>query len=331
MALDVAIDVNGIVFEDYRIPSTADGIELYVRNKRPRSMQRFTPERTIVMVHGATFSSGSLYDVPFGGFSFMDYLAAGGYDVFALDVRGYGRSSRPPAMEVDGVLNPPLVNTDTGVEDFGTAVDFVLRHRGLERANIFGMSWGGTVAGAFAASTPGKVVKTALLAPQWLSDEPIPIDPGGHLDSYRLVTVNAAKARWLNTAPEHGRSQLIPDGWFEQWARFTLAEDPWSQDRTPDKMRATNGPIQDIRDYWTVGEPYYNPSDIASPVLLVHGEWDFDVPLKLAAKFFAELRSARYRRWVEIGQSTHLLLLESTRLQAFKAIRDFFDEEFIAE
>ena len=325
------MDTAKILFEQHRIPSSTPGIELHVRNKRPPSLEHFTSEKTIVMVHGATFSSGSLYDVPFGGFSFMDYLAAGGYDVFAVDVRGYGLSTRPPEMEVDAALNPPLVNTDTGIVDFGTAVDFVLGLRGIERTNIFGMSWGGTVAGTFAARSGARVVKTALLAPQWLSDEPIPIDPGGHLDSYRLVPVGASKTRWLNTAPEHSRSTLIPDGWFEQWVDYALAEDPWSRDRTPGRMRATNGPIQDIRDYWTVGRPYYNPSDITSPVLLVHGEWDFDVPLKLAAKFFAELRNARYRRWVEVGQSTHLVLLESTRLQAYRAVRDFFDEDFSAE
>lgn len=39
----------------------------------------------------------------------------------------------------------------------------------------------------------------------------------------------------------------------------------------------------------------------------------------------------QYRRWVEVGQSTHLLLLESQRLQAYKAVRDFYDEDFAAE
>ncbi len=71
------VKVEGIAFEEHRIPSSDDGIALYIRNKRPKALNGFRPEKTIVMVHGATFSSGSLYDVPFGGISFMDYLAQG--------------------------------------------------------------------------------------------------------------------------------------------------------------------------------------------------------------------------------------------------------------
>jgi pimeloyl-ACP methyl ester carboxylesterase len=322
------IEAAEIVFEEYRIPSNTAGVDLYLRNKRSNSLTARLPERTIVMVHGATFSSGSLYDVPLGGFSFLDYLAAEGFDVFAVDVRGYGLSSRPDEMEVDGALNPPLVGTETGVADFTAAVDFVLKHRRLQKTNIFAMSWGGTVAGAFTARNPSKVAKLALLAPQWVSAKPIPLDMGGHLECYRLVPVKDTRTRWLNTVPERFRDSLIPDGWFDAWAAATLAEDPWSTGKAPDRLRATNGPIQDIRDYWAVGKPFYNPSDIEVPVLLVHGEWDYDVPIDLALAYFGELRSAPYRRWVEIGEATHMLLLEKNRLQAFNAIRDFYTEAF---
>jgi pimeloyl-ACP methyl ester carboxylesterase len=319
---------TNLICEELRVRTSTPGIDLYVRNKRPVSLTRFTSERTIVMVHGATFSSGSLYDVPFNGMSFIDYLAGAGYDVYALDVRGYGHSTRPPEMKQPGDRNPPLVDTDTGVADLGTVIDHVLERRGLKNVCVFGMSWGGTVAGAYTSRNNVKVRKLVLLAPQWLSDRPIPIDTGGPLDAYRLVPVRESKARWLGTAPEHGRAGLVPEGWFEQWADFTLAEDPWSRDRTPDRLRASNGPIQDIRDYWSAGRKYYEPSEIRVPVLLLHGEWDIDVPIDLAQAFFLELRNAPYRQWVEIGEATHLVLLEKNRLHAFKAIRDFYDQMF---
>lgn len=325
------IDLEEILFEDHHIACDTPGITLYLRNKRRRGVEQFGPERTIVMVHGATFSSGSLYDVRLGGMSYMDFLAARGFDVFAVDVRGYGHSTRPPEMEQDGALSPPVVKTETGVVDLGHAVDFVLRHRGLDRVNIFGMSWGGTVAGAFSANIPTKVVKLALLAPQWLSDKPIPIDTGGELDAYRLVPVRETKARWLSIAPAHARDSLVPEGWFETWAEATLAEDPWSGEKSPDRLRASNGPIQDIRDYWRQGQPFYDPAQIAAPTLLVHGEWDIDVTIDLALSIFQKLTAAPYRRWVEIGEATHLVLMEKNRMQAFEAIASFFSERYAPE
>ncbi|MCA6106828.1 alpha/beta hydrolase [Bradyrhizobium cenepequi] len=324
-------DIEQIVFEEHRIESNTAGISLYLRNKHPRTMTSFSAERTIVMVHGATYSSGSLYDVRLGGFSFMDYLAAKGYDVFAVDVRGYGLSTRPKTLEEDPRLNPPSVGTDVGVSDFSSAVNFVLKHRGLERVNVFAMSWGGTVAGAYAVANPSKVRKLSLLAPQWLSDKPIPLDTGGELVCYRLVPVFETLPRWLGTAPKHHADSLIPAGWFEQWARATLAEDPWSEDRARDRLRATNGPIEDIRKYWRAGKPYYEPSAITVPVLLLHGEWDIDVPIELSLQYFRELRSAPYRRWIEIGEATHMALLEKNRMQAFRAITDFLSEDYEPE
>ena len=330
-AAEIRNRTGGIIFEEHRIPSDTRGIELYIRNKRPATLTEYLPEKTVVIVHGATFSSGSLYDVPLGGYSFLDYLAGAGFDVFAVDVRGYGHSTRPREMEIDGSLNRPSVDTERGVGDFTTAVEFVLRYRGLDKAHLFAMSWGGTVAGAFAARNPGKVVKLALLAPQWVSDKPVALDMGGPLDCYRLVPVRESIARWLNGVPERARERLIPAGWFDSWAAATLAEDPWSVDKAPGRLRATNGPIQDIRDYWRSGRPFYEPSNISAPVLLLHGEWDRDVPLELAQNYFAQLRTSPYRRWVEIGEATHMMLMEKNRLQAFRAITDFFLEDFAPE
>jgi pimeloyl-ACP methyl ester carboxylesterase len=329
--MTISIDLDTIVASEHRIPSDTDGIELFVRNKRPAGMINFAPHTTIVMVHGATYSSGSLYDVPLGGFSFMDYLASQGFDVFSVDVRGYGQSSRPEAMEQDPKASPPAIGTDVGVRDFGSAVDFVLHNRGVRKVNLFAMSWGGTVAGAYAAKNPERVVKLSLLAPQWLSDRPIPIDMGGELGAYRLVPVANTLQRWLGTAPEHARATIIPEGWFEQWAAATLADDPWSESGEPGKLRATNGPIQDIRDYWRAGKPYYRPSDITVPVLLLHGEWDVDVPIDLALAYFQELTSSPNRLWIEIGEATHMALLEKNRMRAFRAISHFFHEAYEPE
>lgn len=308
----------------FRVPTETPGVELHVRNKRLAGTTRFPAERTIVMMHGATFSSGSLYDVPLDGMSFIDYLAASGHDVYALDVRGYGHSTRPADMEAGADTGKPAIGTDAGVADLGTVVDHVLRQERLQQLCIFGMSWGATVAGAYTSKNNDKVNKLVLLAPQWVSDKPVPIDTGEPLGAYRLVPVRELRKKWLSAAPADKRDTLIPAGWFRQWADFTLAEDPWSTNKTPGMLRAPNGPIQDIRDFWRAGRRYYEPSAIRVPTLLVHGEWDIDVPMELARDIFLELRNAPGRQWMEIGEATHLVLLEKNRMLAFDAIRAFY-------
>src|SRR5215208_1489073 len=86
-----------VVMEEMMVPAEP-GIELYVRNKRPVDMTTFRPERTLLYVHGATYPASTAFDLQLDGMSWMDYVAARGYDVYLLDLRGYGRSTRPKEM-----------------------------------------------------------------------------------------------------------------------------------------------------------------------------------------------------------------------------------------
>ena len=114
-----------VVMEEMMVPAEP-GIEIYVRNKRPADMTTFRPERTLLYVHGATYPASTAFDLQLDGMSWMDYVAGRGYDVYLLDLRGYGKSSRPKEMEGDTKANPPIVRSDTAVKDIGKAVDFIL-------------------------------------------------------------------------------------------------------------------------------------------------------------------------------------------------------------
>ena len=87
-----------LVMEEMMVPSEA-GIEIYVRNKRPADMTTFRPERTLLFVHGATYPAHAAFDLKLDGLSWMEYVAARGYDVYLLDLRGYGKSTRPKEMD----------------------------------------------------------------------------------------------------------------------------------------------------------------------------------------------------------------------------------------
>src|SRR5262245_50794634 len=87
-----------LAVEEMTVPSEP-GIEIYVRNKRPADMTTFRPERTLVFVHGATYPAHTSFDLKLDGVSWMESIAARGYDVYLLDLRGYGKSTRPKEMD----------------------------------------------------------------------------------------------------------------------------------------------------------------------------------------------------------------------------------------
>ncbi len=56
------------------------------------------PDRVALFIHGAGTPAEVSFDVPYQDYSWMAYLAHAGFDVFSMDMTGYGRSTRPPAM-----------------------------------------------------------------------------------------------------------------------------------------------------------------------------------------------------------------------------------------
>jgi hypothetical protein len=85
-------------------------------------------------------------------------------------------------------------------------------------------------------------------------------------------------ARWLTGVAEDKKADLIPPGWFEQWADATWATDPEGSRQIPPVLRAPNGVLQDVRAYWAAGKAQYDPSEIIVPTLVIHAEWDADLP-----------------------------------------------------
>ena len=103
-----AVAQSELVSEEMMVKSPDAGIELYVRNKRPAAMTAFRPERTLLYVHGATYPASTAFDLKLDGLSWMEYIAARGYDVYLLDLRGYGKSTRPKEMAEDAKSNPAI-------------------------------------------------------------------------------------------------------------------------------------------------------------------------------------------------------------------------------
>jgi pimeloyl-ACP methyl ester carboxylesterase len=330
IAADELRPATKIAMEEFMVPSGDAGIDLYVRNKHPQGVNAFASEKILLYVHGSTYPSETAFDLQLNGMSWMDYLASHGYDVYLVDLRGYGRSTRPSEMGQPPEMNPPIVRIEQAVKDVGVAVNFILKRRGAFKLNLLGWSWGTSIMGWYTAQNNDKVNKLVLYAPQWVRNTPALTDTGGKVAAYRTVSKDAAKARWLNGVPEAKKDDLIPPGWFDAWAEATFATDPVGSKLTPPTLRAPNGTVQDTREYWGAGKPLYDPSLIKVPTFLAHAEWDQDLPSYMLYAYFEKLTGAPYKRYVQIGEGTHTVIMEKNRMQLFTAVQQFLDEKFVA-
>ncbi|GJD48027.1 hypothetical protein OPKNFCMD_0742 [Methylobacterium crusticola] len=313
--------------ESYRIPSADAGIELYIRNKRPAGTTAFPAEKILLYVHGATYPAETAFDLPLNGLSMMDHLARQGYDVYLVDVRGYGGSTRPPEMSRPPQDGKPFARTADAARDVGAAVDHILKRRGVGRINLMGWSWGTSTMGLYTSQHNDTVNRLVLYAPQWISRTPLPLGTGaGPLGAYRTVSKESARARWLKDVPEDKKADLIPAGWFEQWADATWATDPEGAAQTPPVLRAPNGVVADAQEFWLAGKALYDPGLIRVPTLVIHAEWDADLPSYQAQDYFARLTNVPYKRFVEIGEGTHTIIMEKNRMQFFREVSAFLNE-----
>ncbi len=315
-----------VIMEEFTVPAADPGIGLYVRNKRPQDVTKFSGEKILLFVHGATYPAETAFDLRLNGRSWMDYIASHGYDVYLVDLRGYGKSTRPPEMDQPALDNAPIVRTETAVKDVAAAVDFIRKRRGVSKINLMGWSWGTTIMGWYTAQNNDKVNRLVLYAPQWIRQTTALTDSGAKLGAYRSVSRDAAKGRWLTGVPEDKKADLIPPGWFEAWADATFATDPVGSKQTPPVLRAPNGVLQDGREFWSAGKPLYDPASIRVPTFLAHAEWDADLPSYMLYEYFAKLTNTPYKRYVQIGEGTHTIIMEKNRMQLFQAVQQFLDE-----
>ena len=327
MAPTEAPRAQRIVMEEFRVPAGDPGIELYVRNKRPAGMAAVKGDKVLLYVHGATYPASTAFDLQLNGMSWMDYIARHGYDVYLVDLRGYGFSTRPREMSEAPDKNEPIVRTATAVKDVGAVVDFIRKRRGVDKVNLLGWSWGTSIMGMYTTQNNDKVNKLVLYAPQWIRTTASLVTGGAKPGAYRTVSKADARNRWLTGVAESKKADLIPPGWFEAWADATFATDPEGAKKNPPTLRAPNGVVVDGLETWSAGKPLYDPGLIRVPTFLAHAEWDADLPSYMLHAYFAKLTNAPYKRYVEIGEGTHTVIMEKNRMQLFQAVQQFLDEE----
>ncbi len=261
------------------------GMKIYLWEKYAGSP---SAKKIVVLAHGSATAGKESFDLRVPGkpsYSLMDFLAREGFDVFALDTRGFGRSTHPEAH----------MTTQEASEDLNAVVDYVLKLRGGSKVNLLGWSWGTQYGGMFVMAQPKKVEKYVTYA-QMHVDSPDIAKRRPRVDFFRknpYISIPEAgwKPRFYSMAPAEANDTDVVDAYAKAAEQV--------------ERKTATGPQLDMVTIM----PMLNPRLIPVPTMIIHGEYDDVADLSGLLPFFQQLPN-RYKRYVVVPDAGHMMHLQ---------------------
>jgi pimeloyl-ACP methyl ester carboxylesterase len=333
-------NTSGLLSIDHyvRVKSMTPGMtgqlaQIYVREVvLPGVALRSRPPagRVVLFVHGAGTPAEVAFDVPYQDYSWMAYLAKAGFDVFSMDMTGYGRSTRPTAMNdpcnlskeqqaqfVPQLLAAPCATSHSGPittmgsdwNDIGTVVDHLRAMRGVDQVSLVAWSQGGPRAGGYAARNPDKVARLVVLAPAYNRggplDAPNPLPSGNapmNVQSHADFRANWDRQIGCPDQYEPATSAAV---WNEM-----LASDPVGSTWGTGVRRAPQVPT------WGFNQAIV--AKMQTPFLMVAAVHDKQVLPERVRELYADLGSP-HKMLIDLGCSSHNAMWEKNHLLLFNA------------
>jgi pimeloyl-ACP methyl ester carboxylesterase len=282
-------------------------------------------DRVVLFVHGAGTPAEVAFDVPYQDYSWMAFLARAGFDVFSVDMTGYGRSTRPAPMndpcnlakdrQAGFVASPcaasyphTLTSIASDWNEIDAAVSYIRTLRHVDRVSLVAWSRGGPRAGGYAAQHPDKVRRLVVLAPAYDKNSP----------------ANAAEATLADGVPMNTQSRQDFDanwdrqvGCAEQYDR-AAANALWTDMLASDPVGATWGPgvrrAPETAGTW----PPALAKKLTVPFLMVTGAHDKQVLPDRVRDLYADAGSTE-KVFVDLACSSHNAMWERNHLLLFRA------------
>jgi pimeloyl-ACP methyl ester carboxylesterase len=229
--------------------------------------------------------------------------------VVLLDMRGNGRSGRH--LPIDQ-LQPDLVVDD---------IQALVRHIGVDRVDLLGFSFGGSISMRFVARFP-HALRTLILASACAYDD----DLSRLLEEVPEYRERSARAK--ETDPEE--FVHAPDGALSRaMALDSLPLNVWDERRWPEWRAVLEGVVfsDDWADAFNAGgvrrarpnDPPAALRDAGVPLLIVHGEHEMSFPLTLARRLHEDVPGSQL---AVVSDAAHMAHFDNPDAWT-TAIRDF--------
>jgi len=225
---------------------------------------------TVLFVHGSSMASQPTFDLHVPGradSSVMDFFAARGYDVWCVDMEGYGRSTKTRDN------NAPIAY---GADDCFAAATYIAKLRGKRPLLVYGISSGALRAALFAQRHPDMVGRLALDAMVWTGDSsPALAERSKRLPEFRTKNRRPIDRKFVRSIFERDHPGTADELVIEAFADAILKLD----DSIP------NGTYVDM----CANLPVCDPEKITVPTLIMRGEYDGIASMQDLLKFFDKL------------------------------------------
>jgi len=338
-------DCGPILTIDHRVPhistvpaNVGEQVELFVRERvgadvdhhfKGKRDGHYETGKVVLFVHGESVESVAAFDFQFKDYSWAGYLAQAGFDVFIMDLTGYGLSPRPkmddpcnvaPSQQPLIIPNPlsascppsypfSLTTSQSDWDEIDAVVDYLRAHRKVERVSLVGYSLGGPRMGGYAARHPEKVDRLVLLAPvydaiPWPSDPPSQVPQPNSFPMY-LQTYEGLQGVF-SPKPNVNCADQVEPGIFEIFWGQIMASDPigdtWG--KRPGVMRIR------YRQLWGWNAEF--AAKVKTPTLLITGEDDKTVPPANVQKLFSDL-GTKHKVLLNVACTGHWMAQQSQR------------------
>lgn len=324
-----------VIREDFFI-AVEPSVDLFVRQVRATEREGVP----VVLVHGARVPGVASFDLDIEHGSLAGDLALAGHDTYLFDARGYGRSTRPSAMdEAPGPL-PTFSRSNEVVRDLMGVVDEVRWRTKAESVAIIGWATGGMWSGHYASLFPERVSHVvfynslygdydghAMLGHGSVNEDP---DQPGRFNAatvgpFRYNAGAELLPSWDNSIPTSDPDQWRDPELVEQYIAAALDSDVTSGERTPPSFRAPSGAMEDSFLLAT-GHQVFHASTITGHALVVRCAGDFWSRPEDADRLARDLHRASSVRSVVIPDATHYVHLDrpdSGRTQFLSEVLSF--------
>jgi alpha-beta hydrolase superfamily lysophospholipase len=142
---------------------TDTGMKLMVAARIPQTERL---GQAVLLVHGSGVG-WPYWDIPIRDYSVMGYLSGRGFDVYALECRGYGKSTKPNGLEVTAA---------TMAVDIKSVATTILERSGVDRVSMVGHSSGGTALLIAGGKYPELIARMVIIGTPYKKINPMFLD-----------------------------------------------------------------------------------------------------------------------------------------------------------